>query len=368
MKIIYALIVNLFKGYMMKAAVEYFIDLDSFLENKKNSTTQYILYVTSNTPIEINKLQETSNKIYGAFFPQIVYNNRLYSEGLIAFELDEFSKLHKMNSIENPDFAEMALKDAASLVCILDGFSVYNESFLPKLYGKVNLYTNIIGAGAGSLDNNIEGALFSNEGFFNDGALLVEMNSPINIGVRHGWEYLAGPFVATKSEQNRLYTIDYQDAFKLYSKVIKEDCGIELNSQNYLEVTKNYPFGIVKYEGEQIVRDPIKYENGSLVLVGEIKENSIINILKGDKNNLLKAAKSASQEALKNNCQSILLFDCVSRVSFLGKTFDDELQVIAQSTKDANIVGAISLGEIANRGKKFIHFYNKTCVVGGLCN
>lgn len=352
----------------MKATVEYFSNLDIFLEKNKNKSTQYVLYIANKTSFDITKIQSHSLNVFGAFFPQIIYKNNLYDEGFIAFELDETMQAFRISSIENTDFENINLKDAKSVICLLDGFSALNESFLPKLYGKVNLHTNIIGAGAGSITKPIEGALFSSDGFFNDGAILVKLDTKMDIGVRHGWEYLAGPFVATKSVQNRLCTIDYKDAFTLYAEVVKEDCGIEITSENYVEVTKSYPFGIVKYEGEQIVRDPIKYEDGNLVLVGEIKENSIINILKGNTENLLKAAKIASQEALINNSQTILLFDCVSRVSFLGDRFDEELEIIAQYSKSQNIVGAISLGEIANRGKKFIHFYNKTCVVGGLCN
>ncbi len=351
----------------MKADIKYFEDFDEFLFNNKNSTSSYLLYVASKTLLDIKTLQGTKLKLYGAFFPQIIYNNKLYDEGVISFEIETNMEAVCINDIEHCTIKSEDFKNIESVITLLDGFSSFNESFLSKLYASVDLNTNIIGGGAGSIQDSLEGALFTNEGFVNNSAILIKLKIPIDIGVRHGWQYLKGPFLATKSEKNRLAQIDYKSALKVYSEVIEEDCGQKLTAENFLELAKNYPIGIVKYKGEQIVRDPIAFEDNSLVLVGEIKENSIINILTGEKEDLLKAAKSAADEAVKSDCRFIMLFDCVSRVGFLDTAFDDELKIISSNTHASTIMGAITIGEIANQGKKFIHFYNKTCVVGGIC-
>lgn len=56
-----------------------------------------------------------------------------------------------------------------------------------------------------------------------------------------------------------------------------------------------YPLGIVKFNNQTIVRDPIYIDqNKNIVLVGDIFQNSTINILRGDVNNLIKSSGTAS--------------------------------------------------------------------------
>jgi len=56
-----------------------------------------------------------------------------------------------------------------------------------------------------------------------------------------------------------------------------------------------------------------------------------------------------------------LFIDCISRVLFLGDNFQEEINAILQYNQ--NLVGALSLGEIANTSKEYLEFYNKTSVV-----
>jgi hypothetical protein len=58
----------------------------------------------------------------------------------------------------------------------------------------------------------------------------------------------------------------------------------------------------------------------------------------------------------------IILIDCISRVLFLGKEFEKEIQAVYQ--EDIPLIGALTLGEIANSGRDYLEFYNKTAVVG----
>ncbi|MEI7446985.1 MAG: FIST C-terminal domain-containing protein, partial [Burkholderiales bacterium] len=56
-----------------------------------------------------------------------------------------------------------------------------------------------------------------------------------------------------------------------------------------------------------------------------------------------------------------LFIDCVSRVLFLGDAFDRELRSVVRD--DVPTIGALTLGEIANAGRSFLEFHNKTAVV-----
>ena len=60
----------------------------------------------------------------------------------------------------------------------------------------------------------------------------------------------------------------------------------------------------------------------------------------------------------------ILFIDCISRVLFLGKEFEKEINAVYH--EGTPLIGALTLGEIANSGKDYLEFFNKTAVVGCL--
>ena len=60
--------------------------------------------------------------------------------------------------------------------------------------------------------------------------------------------------------------------------------------------------------------------------------------------------------------KTILLIDCISRGLFLGEGFIREIEAVRAG--NTPLIGALTLGEIANDGKDYMELYNKTCVVG----
>jgi hypothetical protein len=110
-----------------------------------------------------------------------------------------------------------------------------------------------------------------------------------------------------------------------------------------------------------------------MVLVGDIPQNSTINILKGKEDNLIKSSGIATKKAMEqldsnDEEYSVIVFDCISRAIFLGDRFVEELSEMKKHINPSkNLFGALTLGEIANNGDEYITFYNKTCVTGILC-
>ena len=352
----------------MKTNIVYYKSLKDFINNRNKSINKYLLFVASNTTINLSKFDDEDIEVYGARFPHVIYQSKLYEEGLVSIEICSTLSIELIKDVNNHNFEKGKYKNQNSLITILDGFCKDNEEFLSKLFENVDINTNIIGGGAGLLDEENDCIVFDNNKCYRNCAILLSMEQDINIGAHHGWDYLCGPFIATSSEKNILKTIDYVDAYDYYKKIIEEDSGIEINEDNFLEVSQNYPIGIIKYQGEQIVRDPVGFFDKNLLLLGEVSNNSMINILKGNKENLLNASKLASIEAKTNQSDFILLFDCISRKGFLGDNFQDELDMICFD-EDKNILfGVTTLGEIANSGNRYINLLNKTCVIGGICS
>ena len=347
----------------MNMNLEYFNDFESFINKNINSDKTFVLYVASKTLIDLEYAKKANITFAGGIFPEIIFGNKLYTTGLISIEMTSEFELKFIDNIH--DTLENETLKCNSLISIVNGFSKYNETFLSDLFGKIPLDSNIIGAGAGILDNSEKKCLFNNTDFYKDSAILILVNSVISIGVKHGFKHLDGPFLVTESDGSVLKSLDYQNAFDVYAKCIYDDCGVELTKDNFYNISQGYALGIVKYKDEVVVRDPIGVKNGELMLVGEINKNSVINVLKGDKDSLIQAAHDVADEIITSESSTAMMFDCISRLNYLDSRFEEEMSILNSSK---NVFGAITCGEIANSGNKYITFLNKTCVVGSLCH
>ena len=103
----------------------------------------------------------------------------------------------------------------------------------------------------------------------------------------------------------------------------------------------------------------------SLVCVGEVPEGSFVSVLHGDAESLLKGAVRAEEIAresfpAKAAPRALFLADSVSRALFLEDDFPRELAALAGPEP---LFGALTVGEIANNGREYLEFYNKTAAV-----
>jgi hypothetical protein len=350
----------------MKKSI-YFKSLEEFTNNVDGETGIWLLLIGEACIFSHSMIDSISVKCYGGVFPEIIYESKHYKDGLVAIELENTPLLIKDITQDIPE--DIELNNIASMFVIVDGLSAYIDSFLFSIFELIDEDSVLFGGGAGKLTLEQEKVIFTPEGIYEDAALVISLTQSVNIGVSHGWEYLEGPFVATSSDKNVLKKIDYENAFDVYKKVVEKDSGLVFNKDNFFEISKSYPLGIVSMDNEVTVRDPIFAKDGALILVGIMPENSIINILKGENAKLINAAEAAAKEAYTEDCKPEMVFmiDCISRVLFLEDSFKEEIQIVQKITNNIPLVGALTLGEIANNSKTYIDFYNKTCVVGVLC-
>jgi hypothetical protein len=180
---------------------------------------------------------------------------------------------------------------------------------------------------------------------------------------------LAGPLVVTKAEGNVIKQLNWQEALKVYGETIAADCGQIIRTDNFFDIAKGYPFGMIREQDEDVVRDPIACnDQGELICVGEVPSNSVLYILKGDKDLLLQASAQAHYDSLSavgvNHLEEglSLVMDCISRNLYLEDRFVEELASLRLKGNAA--IGALTLGEIASYGLGALEFFNKTIVIG----
>lgn len=338
-----------------------------------------LISISENTSINLNEFINALNnhniQFMGGIFPKVIHENTILDSGIVISRLKQVEKLEVIENIRSGDYIipEMNFERGHdySALTYVDGLTENISNYLNRLYENYGMKTNYIGGGAGSLSLEQKPCVFTSSGLYKDAAILCIQKVKSTIGVQHGWEKLNGPMIVTKAEKNTIREINWKSPFESYKTIIEHHSNHRFNNANFFDIAKGFPIGIVKNNGEFVIRDPLsKNDRDELVCIGEVEENALVHIMKGDANSLISGAKIAAEESVKpaTNPQKALIIDCISRILYLEDDFDKELDAISTVIKskfpNVSISGALTLGEISSFGNGYIELFNKTCVVG----
>ncbi len=325
-------------------------------------------------PVQLDPILKNVKKpLWGGVFPALLHNAERLNHGFIVVgfktevQVSVIDKLSDPNTDFETQISELVHDDFEfkTLGVLVDGFSRRISALIESLFLMFGLDCNYIGGGAGSLCMMQKPCLFTNSGMLTDCALLVRIPLECFVEVQHGWFSVAGPFKVTSADRNIINSLDYRPALEVYREVIMQHTGKIIEEKNFFDLAKAYPFGIHKLGAEMVVRDPISMQDNHLVCVGEIQEGTFVDVLHGNGKSLIEAARLAAVRCTGNLKPEErlfdLFFDCISRTLFLGDDFEQEL--LAVKSDKVPLIGALSIGEIANNRKEYLEFYNKTSVL-----
>ncbi len=347
-------------------------------QNQDESTTFLILLAEKTAP-DLNELVKELNALnisfIGGIFPSLISGKNHHDTGVIIQSLSHAQKPVVITDLNIPGTQLRTIsipksEDKLTQLILVDGIAGNVSNFLFEMYNTFGNSVNYLGCGAGSISLESKPCLISNDGVFKDAALICLLDMKSELGVRHGWKNIEGPFVATRTEGNTVHELNWEPAFDFYKKLIQNHSGIEIGTDLFLNISKSFPFGIYKEDAEFIVRDPIIVEGTSITCIAEIPENTILYLLTSDTNALIAAAGSTFKPStpIIHKAHSGLIFDCISRSLFLDQEFSNELSAVYDSFQkcapDILPEGALSLGEIALNGRGNLEFFNKTLVTG----
>ena len=332
------------------------------------------------TPDNSDKLfRKVKKPIFGGIFPQILHNTENLLQGTIVAGIK-----HKVNTfiIENISDAQVnpdtlmneAIKELPAvdktIFLFIDGLSRTIASLLDSTFNHLGLLSNYIGGGAGSLTFEPMPCIITNKGLLQDAAIFAFADMGSGIGVAHGWHPVSKPLQVTSSNFNTILSLDWQPAFEVYRGIIAEVLHKDIQEITFEQYARSFPLGIVKVADELLVRDPVSYSHNSMLCIGELPQNSFVYVLSGDTGSLLDGARKSRNTAenvfysrIDSNKKSkplTFFIDCITRVQFLGSHFKEELEIASGGNK---LIGALSLGEIANSGRDYLEFYTKTSVI-----
>lgn len=326
-------------------------------------------------------LKKSAKPVFGGIFPGILTENELLYHGSIVAGLTHPIDTLILENISHDStsfdklfvqpFEGKPVVDKTTFLFI-DGMSKTIAPLLDATFNHFGLNSNYIGGGAGSADFIPMPCVITPRGILQDAAIFAFTDTLSGVGVAHGWHPVSEVMKITESSYNAVKTINWKPAREVYLDTIARVSGLSADALAFDDIAGSYPIGIVKMADELLVRDPVRNIEQSMVCLGELPVNSFIYVLKGDIDSLLSGTSKSrlmaeriykeNLEHHKHEASTVTFFiDCITRANFLGSRFCEELKI---ASGGQSLIGALSLGEIANSGHDYLEFYNKTAVVG----
>ena len=325
-------------------------------------------------------LAKTGAPFLGGIFPGLIEGDEVHGSGAVIVPLP-FA--HPMAAVRDLDRAQRPLPLLDGLVpehldpgcgtalVLVDGLAGAIQPLLNELFSRFGGSLNFFGGGSGSLSFQPRPCIFCPQGVLENAALVAFVRRGCSLGVRHGWKPIMGPLVATRTRGPLVDELNWRPAFEVYREAVNQDSEVLLTQESFFIHSKQFPLGMEREGAESVVRDPVSVTpEGSLRCVGEVPENAVLSILKGEPRELVQAAKEASRAALDGcggTAREALVADCVSRALYHGDRFREEIGAAEGELKQAlpGVVpeGMLTIGEVASIADGSLAFLNKTIVV-----
>lgn len=313
--------------------------------------------------------------IGGGIFPELIAQDRIFKEGgaLLIPITDSPSPLLipeitgergvAVAARTLSDYVDKALRGSQQgvLLCLFDAMVPNIATHLDAWYRSLANRVPYVGANAGSETFTPMPCLFDNQKLIGDGVLLQLLKGSKGVALDHGYAAPAEMVVATTTMGNRISLIDWKPALSVYRDVIQKQYGLEVTRENFYSLAVHFPFGIMRGDGEILVRIPVALaEDDSIFCVGEIPPNSILTLLDARSGS---GRTPATLAAALRRTSDLLLFYCAGRRMHKGDAVADELRELIQRTGVEQLSGALSLGEIGSaRSGGYPLFHNATIV------
>lgn len=204
--------------------------------------------------------------------------------------------------------------------------------------------------------------LFDDEQFVADAALAVILPQHPGATLAHHYSGNEALWVATATQGGHIETIDGRPAFEVYQELMTSEYGVALDRSNFYQYAVHFPFALTRAQGESLVRIPVKLEeDGSVLCSGEIRENSLLSVVRAISPGQVTAAQEVARGVGSYGSPQVLLFYCAGRFLHLGEdAARTEVGAIREAAGNPEIYGAMCLGEIGSLKHQYPAFHDCT--------
>lgn len=144
----------------------------------------------------------------------------------------------------------------------------------------------------------------------------------LGVGIRHGFAPISKPRQITRARANVLIELDHQPATSVYEEYFGADLVQRMRRDGLSRQGIAFPLGIQHGADDQwLLRNVVSVrDDGSLSCSGELEEGSWLQLMIGNRELALEAARRAAQDAVQslNHVAGVLVFDSAARRRLLG--------------------------------------------------
>ncbi len=318
----------------------------------------------------------------GGIFPALIRQEAFLSQGTWLLCFDQMPPHFLLTSVNATGNAASTVAAAAreglkscpagaskpTLFMLFDGMVPNVASILDDIYFELSNRVEYGGVNAGSETFQPMPCLFDETALVSDGVLGLLLPGNMAPTLEHGFAQPERAMCATSTKGNRIAMIDWRPAFDVYQEIIKGQYGIDLRRDNFYEYAVHFPFGILRANGDVVVRIPVALsDDGSLHCVGEIPENAMLVLLQapaaGAHGCIARLADRLCGGHGTMQGMQLLTFYCAGRRLHLGANAEKELAELQAGTEADEMGGALSLGEIGSTVRwGYPMFHNATLV------
>jgi hypothetical protein len=267
--------------------------------------------------------------------------------------------------------ARQALEKFATPAFIISGSDVYTDAEL-LLHGFEDIIgkeVNVFGGMSGDDFTFTEQFVFTNGKYSKRGlvVLALDENKIIVKGrATCGWKPVGTEKTVTRSEGNRIYTIDNIPALDMASKfsgitnITQENAGLGL------EMATSLPLLLQRENGEAVMRPGvlINWEDHSVTCSGTVPQGSKVRFsLPPDFDVIEKVIQEI--EKLKETempaADAVIVFNCAGRFMTLGPLLHEEIEGV-KKVWGVPMAGFFSFGELARATHGNLEMHNMTTV------
>ncbi len=255
-------------------------------------------------------------------------------------------------------------------VLLTDGLAGTGEKLLGQLFEeRVHVGAQFVGGAAG--DEGRFAATYvgagDQVGIDSAAAMHVFGERPWGVGIGHGLQAASKPMRVTRAEGNVVFEIGGEPAFVVYQRHA-EARGVKLTPANAGPYLIANELGIHFFEKISRARAPLSVgADGSLSCAGDIPRGSMVSILEGHPDSMVRAAQAAAKDARAGlgtaEPAGVILFDCVCRGMILEHQFHREIEAIRKVFPTVPVAGFLTYGEIARSNDLREGWHNTTAVV-----
>jgi hypothetical protein len=320
-------------------------------------------------------LDEAGITIYGATTNgEFIDEN--YEQGTISILLLDVSKRYffvqfaelngKNDRHITAGLGKMALKRFRHPAFLITGSSLQTdiEEMIGGLIDSVGNAATIAGAMAGD-DLKMTGQFVFTNNKCGDRAVVILVLDEDAIIMRarasHGWRAVGTEKTVTKSDRNRVFTIDNVAALDLCLKY----SGLPIDHPNLVfELAANFPIQLQRENGDPLMRPSymINWEDHSLMTSGKLPQNSRIRFsLPPDFDVIEKVIEENRKfkETEMPEADALILYNCGGRLMSFGPLISEEIKGIKE-VWNVPLAGMFSNAEIGPTRNGNVEMHNLT--------